>query len=99
MMGYRIEYDSQGGKYEVYRTYPFRFPLLLACALVLFLLLTFQFWPEGREVLRSAMIPGEDAATVQALQNMTQDLKAGASMSDALEAFCVEVIRSGNASD
>lgn len=98
-MGYIIEYDSFEKRYEVRRTYPFRFGLLLAAAVALFLFLSFQFWPKGSAFLRAALIPGEEAVTVQAFENLTQDLKAGAPMAEALEAFCVEVIHSENAAD
>lgn len=98
-MGYIIAYDSMGGKYEVSVHNPWRFPVLCIAALCMFLFLTFHFWPEGSTLLRSVLIPGEDAVTVQAFQNMTQDLKAGASVPDAIEAFCKEVIHSDNGSD
>lgn len=41
---------------------------------------------------RSFLIPGEDAVTVQAFQNMTDDLRSGATLGDAVEAFCRFVI-------
>ena len=91
-MGYRIEYDRGSGKYEVSDVNPWRFPLMLAGAFGLFLIFAFHSWPEGGEVLRSVLIPGEDAVTVQAFQNMTDDLRSGAAISDAVEAFCRFVI-------
>lgn len=94
-MGYTIEYDPCGAKYEVRRTHPLRFTVLLICAVGLFLILTLNFWPEGWKILRSVLIPGEDFITLQAIMNMIHSLKAGAPVTAALEAFCIEVIRSG----
>lgn len=91
-MGYRIEYDRGNRVYEVRRERPCRFPLLLAACFGLFLLGSAYFWPEGAGMLRSALIPGEDAVTVQAFQTMTDDLRSGATITDAVEAFCRYVI-------
>lgn len=90
-MGYRIEYDRGNGKYEVKKERPHHFVLLLG-GFCLFFLLALNFWPEGAAALRSALIPGEDAVTVQAFQIMTDDLRSGASVYDAVEAFCRFVI-------
>ena len=89
-MSYRIDYDSRAGKYEVRKDLDL-FPWILA-ALGIFLMLTFCFWPEGAAELKEFLIPGKDAVTVQAFSAMTDDLRSGASILEALEAFCNSVI-------
>lgn len=91
-MGYRIEYNHGNGKYEISKEHPYRFPLILAGSLTIFLMFMLAFRPEETAALRSILIPREDAVTVQAIQNMTDDLRSGASVSDAVEAFCRFVI-------
>lgn len=88
-MGYRIEYDGRAGKYEV-KPEGKRLPMILLCAGVLVAALC--LWPQGAQKLRSFLIPGEDTVTVQAFQNMTDDLRSGATVGEAVEAFCRYVI-------
>ncbi len=91
-MGYRIEYNRGNGKYEVREDHPWRFLTILLIAFGFFMLLVMVFWPKGGAELRSMLIPGDDAVTVRAIQNMTDDLRSGASLQVALEAFCRFVI-------
>ena len=88
-MGYRIEYDGRAGKYEV-KSERKALPKILLCALILVAALC--LWPQGAQKLRSFLIPGEDAVTVQAFKNMTNDLRSGARVGEAVEAFCRYVI-------
>lgn len=91
-MSYRIEYDRDSRKYEVQNDHSERFFLFTMTAFVVFVLISFAFWPEGAAKLKSMLIPGEDAVTVQAFQTMTNDLRSGATVSEAVEAFCRFVI-------
>lgn len=88
-MGYRIEYDGRAGKYEV-KPEGKVLPKFLLCAGILAAALC--LWPQEANKLRSFLIPGEDAVTVQAFQNMTDDLRSGATVGEAVEAFCRYVI-------
>ena len=90
-MGYRIEYDALGGKYEVRNRDKGRLPLLPA-ALGLLLLGVAVFWPQGGQALRGMLIPGEDTLTIQAFQNMTDVLRGGGSLGDAVYTLCHAVI-------
>lgn len=58
-----------------------------AAALVGLALVLGVLTPWGRELL----IPGNPAVTVGALRELSEDLKAGQSLEEALEAFCREV--------
>ena len=98
-MGYRIDYDRDTGHYEVLREYKWRLPILTFLCFGLFLFLISWFWPEGMAVLRDLAIPGDNAVTVQALQNMVERLRQGSTIHQAVEAFCEEVIRFAHSSD
>ena len=90
-MSYRIEYAPSVDKYEIIRAKPAmirRFLFLGATGLFCAMLL----WPGGREVVRSFLIPGEDAVTVLAFQTMTNDLRSGAGLYEAIYDFCRMVI-------
>ena len=91
-MSYRIEYNRHIDKYEVVPMYSKRFPILLGGAFGLFLLGTMLFWAQGAELLRSVLIPGEDAVTVAAFRTMRDDLRSGAGLRDAVYAFCSYVL-------
>lgn len=89
-MSYRIEYDRRVGKFEVHRERRYWYCVLGAAAL--FLLVTLCFWPAGAQAFRAVLIPGEDAVTAQAFRTMTDDLRSGAPVGEAVEAFCRYVI-------
>ncbi len=91
-MGYRIEYDSGTHRYEVTQDKPWRPWVLTVGCFGLFMLLSSWFWPEGYSFLRSLLIPGEDAFTVQAFANLSDQLEAGMGFRDAVTAFCREII-------
>ena len=92
-MAYRIEYDTRMGKFEI-RSSKKRslFPLFFAAAFSLFLIFTFLFWDAGADCIRSVLIPGEDAETLEALRNLTQDMRQGIPLGEAVEAFCRDLI-------
>ena len=88
-MGYRIEYDGREGKFEVTQEGKW-LPKILFCTVILVAALC--LCPQGGQKLRSFLIPGEDAVTLQAFHNMTDDLRSGATVGEAVEAFCRYVI-------
>lgn len=90
-MSYRIEYDNRIGKYEVRKGQPKKMSSLLIIAVVGVICGT-MLLPEGVAELRSWFIPGDDTVTVQAFRNMTDDMRSGASLEDAVFAFCHYVI-------
>jgi len=96
-LGYVIAYDMKEKKYEIRRNRSCRFSFLLTAAFCLFVVGTLYFWPEGREILISMVIPGEDSVTIAAFRNMTGNLRAGAAVGDAIAAFCADVIQAGHA--
>ena len=92
-MGYRIEYDSGEGKYQVLPERKSRVPAFTTAALAGFLLMTHLFWPAGEDAIRDFLIPGEDAVTIAAAECMAAELREGASLQDALESFCRQIIQ------
>lgn len=95
-MGYHIEYDKGTRAYEIRKKYPLRVYALTAGCFLLFLVLTLHYWPGGREVLQECLIPGDNRITFQALENMTDSLRAGSSLGDAVTAFCREILDGAN---
>ncbi len=88
-MSYRIEYDSKVNKYEVKPEKNYLMPIMVFSAMILVL---FFFQSDRADAVCSFLIPGEDAVTVQAFSAMTNDLRSGAELWDAVEVFCRAVI-------
>lgn len=59
---------------------------------LLFLLFTHLFWPDGRELLQSILIPGDAAVTVAAMESFSHDLRTGLSLSECFTGFCRTVL-------
>lgn len=94
-LGYRVEYgpvdmpaveEEKRGGYRLF---------LWTGFFVLFLALTVRFWPQGREVLRELLIPGDPAVTTAALENLAVELRSGEELYTALEGFCREIVANG----
>jgi len=87
-VGYRIEYDDPSGKYEVRKNPNWKLSGAVFWTVAAMVLGMMLFWPEGTETLRDLLIPGDNALTVQALREMTDILRGGGSLWDAVYAFC-----------
>ena len=95
-MGYRIEYGqgiikkrtviSHSAKKQIKKFVP----ILLSTVLIVTML-----WGKGESV-RSFLIPGNDAVTVAALREMVCGLRNGESLTDAVTAFCREIIENAD---
>lgn len=94
-MGYRIEYGELTPAPR--RTSPGsrRFALLLTAFFLTFLILTQLFWPAGAEKIRQFCLPGDADVTARAASALIEDLKGGMAVSDAVTAFCEEILDSG----
>lgn len=68
---------------------------LTACFFLLFLLLVSVFYPQGREILRILLIPGDPDVTLHAAEVFAQELGNGYSMADAAKNFCITVLNHG----
>ena len=87
-MGYRIVYDGREGKYEVRRCNQDRIFVLIG----LLFLLIFALWQDGASYIRDALIPGDNRVTMSALRNLTEELRQGTDLQDAVVTFCGDVI-------
>ena len=84
-MGYRIIYGQ-----DPFRKKPEKShlgPLSAGFALA-FLILVRCFWPQGAAKLRQTLLPGDMAA----FQRMTEEIRAGEPIGDAVTAFCRGIV-------
>ena len=86
-MGYRVEYGP-GEEKGAGSGRLFRVGVMTAFCFAAFLLLVGTFWPQGARALREILLPGDAAVTAAALEELTQELKAGQGLGQALEHFC-----------
>jgi hypothetical protein len=89
-MSYRIEYDRGTEKYEIKENVGIILWMITGFSLLFVMLLSFhaEVFPWVKELL----IPGDDNLTIQAFSAMTDDLRSGATIADAVETFCKTVI-------
>lgn len=91
-MGYRIEYGPARNGRESSVADRKRLLGMIAGCFLAFLVLTLQFWPEGKAKLEEALLPGDPVVTKQAFSVMTEELRAGETVTDAVMAFCQVVM-------
>lgn len=92
-MGYRISYgmpENPGKK----KRKGFPFLMTLICLLILFAMVS-HFWPEGREMLRILLIPGDPDITLTAAEVFARELHDGISFSNAAAHFCTAILEYG----
>lgn len=88
-LGYRVEY----GTVQKHQHSSRRAVWMTALCFALFLVFVNVCWPQGREVLREILWPGEPAAAKQALETFIDELRWGNSFTEAAESFCREIIQ------
>lgn len=88
-MAYQIMYDREAKKSRSGR-WVVRF-ILTACFFLIFLRMVSSFWPEGRELLQTLLIPGDPEMTLEAAEVFAQELNSGFSLYDAVRNFCAAV--------
>lgn len=90
-MAYRIEYGDAGSvKLPVKPVRRKKTAMVAVMIGVLFLAL--MLIPQGRMMVRNAVLPGNEAVTAEALQDLAADLRAGEELSDAVTTFCRYII-------
>ena len=90
-MGYRIEYGSQR-QYSREKIRVGRIFWLTGACFLAFAFVTRHCWPQGQQLLEEALLPGDAAVTKQAFSLLTEQLRHGEAVGDAVAAFCREVI-------
>ena len=97
-MAYRIDYDKTGTRKRI-EPAKSRIAVYTAAFFLLFLLLVNLFWPDGTGFLRQSLIPGDPDVTAAAVDSLIDDLKDGQQVSDAITAFCRELISNAENAD
>ena len=90
-MGYRVEYGPVKKVRGLERRIS-RVSSLIAVCLLLFFLLVGYFWPEGADVLQKLVFPGDPVVTASALEDLTENLRSGDSLSECMSTFCVQIL-------
>ena len=91
-MAYRVVYGPMPKAAPKGRSLP-RVRVLTAAWLLVFSLGVRQLWPEGREVLRQLLLPGEQTAAQTAFDGMLEELRAGETLGEAVTAFCRQIVQ------
>lgn len=90
-MGYRVDYGPvkkvRGLEKRVSRK-----SALTALCFLIFCLLVGTLWPEGAEMLRRLVFPGDPAVTAAALEEFTVQLQTGADVKESLQQFCLNIL-------
>lgn len=69
------------------------FPVVVILCITIF---TVSVYMLGLDTVSSFLIPGNDAVTVAAFQQMQADLKSGIPVKEAVTTFCTEIIESAD---
>lgn len=94
-MGYRIVYGSDREERNPVENRVGRIRLLTAVFLLVLILGTRLFWPEGTQLLREILLPGEAGVTQTAFSQMVTQLQEGESFGQAMAGFCEYVVNHG----
>lgn len=89
-MGYRIVYEGPDGNSP--KKDRGRLAGYTAGFLLLFFLLTQIFWPAGADKMRKILLPWDPDVTAEAFSCLVTDLNQGEDLSEAVTAFCREII-------
>lgn len=91
-MGYRVEYGPVRKVRNVEKRISGKASMTALCFLV-FCLLVGILWPEGREMLRQILFPGDPAVTTAAFNELTSEIRAGTNVTVALQRFCAHILK------
>lgn len=92
-MSYSISYDSGNMKKYAPQQKSRRYLPVLLLILALAVIGGYFRLAEGQAPLLSFLLPGADASTGEAIGAMLDDIRAGEHVSQAVTAFCMEIIR------
>ena len=60
-----------------------------------FLWLVGTFWPDGQDLMKQLLIPGDPDITLEAAEVFAQEVGSGFAMADAARNFCLAVLNHG----
>lgn len=90
-MGYTVNYGPAQKGRRSRRRIRLRIPLV-ALGLILSVLLARYIWPQQTQRLRQALFPWTRETVQEALAGLQENLENGETVSDAITAFCLEVL-------
>ncbi len=93
-MAYRIEYGAPVPQRYQKKNHPQRLQILTAACLLVFVILVWQFFPAGSDMLRTVLIPSGKSVTQSALDGFVSNIQCGESVRDAFFAFCTQILES-----
>lgn len=73
----------------------FRRLILTGCFFLCFLCLVASCWPDGYDLLKQLLIPGDPDITLEAAEVFAQEVGSGFSFRDAARNFCLAVLNHG----
>ena len=73
----------------------FRRLVLTAGFFLCFLWLVTTFWPDGQNLLKQILIPGNPEVTLEAAEVFAQEVRTGFPLADAVQNFCYAVMNHG----
>ena len=94
-MSYRIEYGTAIPERFQPPVIKRHIRTLTAIFILLFSLAVGKFWPDGRQILRQYVIPGELSVTERAFSDMISELNEGVKLEEAVVTFCQQIIDHG----
>ena len=95
-MGYHIDYGLASQRKSDGTGSLFRIAAATALFFLLFCMIIWTCWPEGREVLCAFVFPGGGQTTIEAAEVFVYELKNGEPIKDALTHFCREILYHGD---
>jgi len=93
-MAYRIDYQQDSSNTDTHNHLYRRRWMTVGC-LILFLLLTGCFWPEGRAVLRRLLIPGNPDVTLEAAEVFARQMLDHVPLRDAIKTLWTTILSYG----
>lgn len=90
---YRIMYGSKDDKHN--QKGRGRAVIMTAVIFLIFCTAVCIWWPEGRFLLRTMLIPGDPETTLQAAEVFAAELASGYSFSDTVKNFCSLIVENG----
>ena len=87
---YRIIYDKNS-KYSIKRAHPFKLKYLISGCFIL-LIIAVLLIPSYRTKICEKLLPGGSVVTTNALQEFSNTIDRGESLSNALDAFCETIM-------
>ena len=91
-MAYRIVYGKDPVRSETTRFWSGRMRVMTALFFVMFILSVKLLWKDGFDILQDVLLPGAGDTALKAMNHMVAHIREGSGLTDAVTAFCREII-------